>query len=229
MSATIDHLRIDHRVTVLRDFTDAAGLTLRSGESGILCGMSFDQLGREIHLEIERAQGKVALRFLLNANSGPRNGHMREYFELGEDVSMPRDIPAFHNQAKREMIVPPPENAPGPRNDSAWDRAANSTDGPDHLKDVEEEMRMAFPHIGAAASIAEIYAKRMCAFQRAGNEPRAVAAFKLAVDWMWTYASWATSGGEGAALSYDRERFHAALAGELGYDPTEDPANRNER
>ena len=35
MSATIDHLPIDHRVTVLRDFTDVAGLTLRSGDSAI--------------------------------------------------------------------------------------------------------------------------------------------------------------------------------------------------
>ena len=37
---TIDHLRVDHRVTVLRDFTDAAGITMRTGESGVLRGLS---------------------------------------------------------------------------------------------------------------------------------------------------------------------------------------------
>ena len=206
---------------MLRDFTDAAGITLRAGESGVICGLSLDQIRMEIHIEIERASGKVALRFPLKAPTGPRNGHMKEFFELGEDVSSPRIIPAFHDQSLREMIVPPPENIPGPRNDSAWDRAANSTDGPDQLKDIEEEIRKAFPHIGAAASIAEIYAQRMRAFQRAGNEPRAIAAFKLAVDWMGTYAGWATSGGEGAALSYERDQFHAALVREFGYDPTE--------
>ena len=72
-------------------------------------------------------------------------------------------------------------------------------------------MRAAIDHIGVAASIAEIYAERMRAFQRAGNEPRAIAAFKLAVDWMSSYAASATSGGEGAALSTERDEFHAAL------------------
>jgi len=93
-------------------------------------------------------------------------------------------------------------------------------EGPDELKDVEEAMCKAIPHIGVAASIAEMYAQRMRAFQRAGNEPRAIAAFKLAVDWMGTYASWATSGGEGVALSYERDQFHAALVREFGYDPS---------
>jgi hypothetical protein len=30
-----------------------------------------------------------------------------------------------------------------------------------------------------------------------------------------------TSGGEGAALSYERDQFHAALVRESDYDPTE--------
>jgi hypothetical protein len=222
MSMTIDNLRVDHRVTVLRDFTDANGITLRAGESGVICRLSWDQLRKEIHLEIERASGKVNLVFPLSASTGPRNGHMREFFELGEDVTTPRDIPAFHDQSKREMIIPPPEKQLGPMNKDAWRRAAQSTDGPDELEDVEKEMRAAINHIGVAASIAEMYAERMRAFQRAGNEPRAIAAFKLAVDWMGTYAGWATSGGEGAALSYERDQFRAALAREFGYDPTEE-------
>ena len=65
-------------------------------------------------------------------------------------------------------------------------RAAQDLNGPDKLEAVEKEMQQAFQHIGAAASIAEMYAQRMRAFQRAGNEPRAIAAFKLAVDWMGT-------------------------------------------
>lgn len=208
-------------MTVLRDFTDAAGVTMRAGEAGILRGLSWNQLRMEIHIEIERASGKVDLVFPERTQTGPRNGHMREYFEVGEDVSTPRVIPAFHDQTQRKMIVPPPEVKPAPLNTSAWTRAAQSTEGPDRLEAMEEEMRKAIPHIGAAASIAELYAQRMRAFQRAGKEPRAIAAFKLAVDWMGTYAGWATSGGEGAALSYERDQFHAALAREFGHDPTE--------
>lgn len=39
---------------------------------------------------------------------------------------------------------------------------------------------------------------------------------------MDNYASSATSGDEGAALSYERDQFRAALAREFGYDPTDD-------
>ncbi len=60
----------------------------------------------------------------------------------------------------------------------------------------------------------------MRAFRSAGDQARAVAAFKLATQWMATYAGWATSGGEGAALSYERDKFHDALVPEFGYDPT---------
>jgi hypothetical protein len=221
MATTIDHLRVDHRITVLREFVDAKGKMMRAGETGVLKKIDWDQIRLEIILEIKRDSGNVKLVFELAAKTGPRNGHMRDYFEIGADVTPPRIIPAFHDQSKRQMIVPPAEKKPAPMNTTAWTRAARSTDGPDRLEAIEEEMRRSINHIGVAASIAEMYAQRMRMFQRAGNEPRAIAAFKLAVDWMGTYASWATSGGEGAALSYERDQFRAALARKFGYDPTE--------
>lgn len=221
MAMTIDNLRVNHRITVLRDFVDAKGKQMRAGETGVLSRLDWDQIRMEIILEIKRDSGNVKLVFELAAKTGPRNGRMRDYFEIGEDVTPPRIIPAFHDQSKRQMIAPPPEKKSASRNDSAWARAAQSADGPDRLEAVEEEIRRSIDHIGVAASIAEMYAQRMRMFQRAGNEPRAIAAFKLAVDWMGTYASWATSGGEGAALSYERDQFRAALAREFGYDPTE--------
>ncbi len=222
MATTIDHLRVDHRITVLRDFVDAKGTMMRAGDSGVLMKLEWDQIHMEIILEIAGDSGKVRLVFELAAKTGPRNGRMRDYFEIGEDVTPPRVIPAFHDQSKRQMIVPPPVKNPAPMNSTAWARAAQSTDGPDRLEGVEKEMLAAINHIGVAGSIAEIYAERMRVFQRAGNETRAMAAFKLAVDWMDNYASWATSGGEGAALSYERDQFRKALALEFGYDPTDD-------
>jgi hypothetical protein len=222
MATTIDHLRIDHRITVTRNFVDARGTTMRVGDTGVLTNMDWDQVQREIYLEIKRDSKKVKLVFSLTSKTGPGNGRMRDYFEVGEDITPPRIIPAFHDQSKRQMIIPPPAKNPAPMNSTAWARAAQSTDGPDRLEAVEKEMLAVIDHIGVAGSIAEIYAERMRAFQRAGNEPRAIAAFKLAVDWMDNYASSATSGGEGAALSYERDKFRAALAREFGYDPTDD-------
>ncbi len=222
MATTIDHLRVDHRITVVRDFVDAAGTKMRAGDSGVLTKIALDQIRMEIVLEITRSSGTVKLVFPLAAKTGPRNGHMREYFEVGDDITPPRVIPAFHDPSKRQMIIPPPVKDPAPINGTAWARAAQSTDGPDRLEAVEKEMLAAIDHIGVAGSIAEIYAERMRAFQRAGDEPRAIAAFKLAMQWMRSYAGSATSGGEGAALSYECDQFRAALAREFGYDPTDD-------
>lgn len=222
MACTIDHLRVDHRVTVLRDFTDLAGKTVRAGETAVVRGLGLDYPQMAIWIELDRKGAREMLSFALRATDGPRNGHMRDYFELGEDVTPPRVIPAFHDQSKRQMIVPPPSPSPEPMNQTAWASVAQSTDGPDRLEEVEKEVLRSFDHIGVAASIAEIYAERMRAFQRAGNEARAIAAFKLAVSWMDSYASSATNGGEGAALAYERDRFREALAREFGYDPTDD-------
>lgn len=101
----------------------------------------------------------------------------------------------------------------------AWWRSVRSTEGPDHQEEAEKALMAEIQHIGAAGSIATMYAQRMRAFQEAGNEARAVAAFTRAVDWMYNYASMATSGGEGAALSYERDKFVAGLVKELGFDP----------
>lgn len=222
MATTIDHLRVDHRISVIRDFVDAKGTMMRAGDTGVLTKIEWDQLRLEIILEITRSAGKVELVFELAAKTGPRNGRMRDYFEVGEDVTPTRVNPPFHDQSRRQMIIPSPAKNLGPMNTTAWARAAQSTDGPDRLEAVEREMLAAIDHIGVAGSIAEIYAERMRAFQRAGNEARAVAAFKLAMQWMYSYAGSATSGGEGAALSYECDQFRAALAREFGYDPTDD-------
>jgi hypothetical protein len=222
MATTIDHLRADHWVTILRDFTDAAGVTLRAGERGVLRAQSFDQVRLEIHLEIERGKEKVALRFPLKNPSGPRIGHMKEFFEVGDYVPVPGSERIRPKPAERKMIVPTPENKPAKTSGSDWWRQARNMEGPDRLEAAEEQILREAQHIGGAASVAEMYAQRMRAFQSAGNEPRAVAAFKLATQWMSTYAGYATSGGEGAALSLQRDEFHAALVRELGYDPTDE-------
>ncbi len=221
MAMTIDNLRIDHRVTVLRDFTDAAGITLQAGEHGVLRKLSFDQIRLEIGMEIERTNGKVALRFPQKMPDGPRIGHMKEFFELGDYVPLPGSEPVRRDPLARKMIVPRPGKDAASEPKPEWLRQAGNVEGPDRLEALEQQIQRDAQHIGAAASIAEMYAQRMRVFQRAGNEPRAVAAFKLAAQWMWTYASWATSGGEGEALSHERDQFHAALVREFGYDPTE--------
>jgi len=220
MAMTIDNLRIDHRVIILRAFTDAAGVILQAGERGVLRKLSFDQIRLEIGMEIERPNGKVVLRFPQRMPDGPRIGHMKEFFEIGDYVPLPGSEPVRHDPLARKMIVPGPGKNAASEAGPEWLRQAGNAEGPDRIEVLEQQIQRDAQHIGAAASIAEMYAQRMRIFQRAGNEPRAVAAFKLAAKWMWTYASQATSGGEGEALSRERDQFHAALVREFGYDPT---------
>jgi hypothetical protein len=225
MSTTIDHLRIDHRVTVLRDFTDSAGVTLRAGASGILRELSFDQIKLQAHLGIEREGGKVVLMFQSKARQPARS--MREIFDVGDYVPVPgteRVWPDPAARKERKMIVPPKkaESEQAPSSSDQWSEAKRLEEA-GRMEEAEEVIKKAAPHIGCAASIAEMYARQMRKFQRAGDEPRAIEAFTKAVDWMGTYAGWATSGGEGEALSQERDDFRAALAREFGYDPTKAP------
>lgn len=221
MATTIDHLRIDHHVTVLRAFTDADGTALSAGEQGVLRRLDFDPIRLEIKMEIERRNGrKVALRFSLKAPDGPGNGRMKQYFNVGDYAPAAGLARPRVDAAARKMIVPTAGHGAGREGGPAWLRQAQSEEGPDRLESLEQQILRDAQHLGGCASVAEMYAQRMRTFQRAGNEPRAVAAFKLAVQWMSAYASQATSGGEGAALSAERDQFHTALVREFGYDPT---------
>lgn len=94
MSCTIDHLRVDARVTVQRDFTDLAGRVVRAGESGIIRGLGLDYARMEIWIELQRNDLRDTLRFALRAIDGPRNGHMREFFASGDSVETPSAFPA---------------------------------------------------------------------------------------------------------------------------------------
>jgi tetratricopeptide (TPR) repeat protein len=228
MAATIDNLRIDHRVTVICDFTDSAGVAMRVGDSGIIREISFDQIKLQAHLGIEREGGKkVALMFQYKARQPARS--MKEIFELGDYVPVPGTERVWRDPSaskERKMIVPPQAAATGPKRAQGpdWAHQAKKLEDDGEIEAAVEMIRKNVDHIGRAASIAELYARQMRAFQRVGDEPRAVEAFTKAVDWINSYAGSATSGGEGAALSREADDFREALAREFGYDPTEPPS-----
>ena len=73
--------------------------------------------------------------------------------------------------------------------------------------------------MGYAASTAEMYRLRMNRLKATGDREGARDAFQRACNYMNDYASMATSGGEGAALSCERDQFRAQLVREYGCDP----------
>ena len=101
----------------------------------------------------------------------------------------------------------------------AWWIRALELEAQNQLEAAENTIRDGCQHMGFAASTAEMYRRRMNRLKDAGDSAGAREAFKRSSDFMTFYASMATSGGEGAALSYERDLFRAQLVAEFGSDP----------
>jgi hypothetical protein len=101
----------------------------------------------------------------------------------------------------------------------AWWRRALALEAEGRLEEAEETIIRGAQHIGGASSVARMYSERMVRLRQAGDEPGALGAFRKAEQWINYYASQATSGGEGTALSAERDRFLAELVALHGYDP----------
>ena len=87
-----------------------------------------------------------------------------------------------------------------------WLRAkALELDG--KLEEAERAIKDAVPHLGFASQTAQLYLERMLRMQEEGDAAGAAAAYQKSSDWIYNYASFATSGGEGAALSWERDQF----------------------
>ncbi len=91
-----------------------------------------------------------------------------------------------------------------------WVRRARALEKADRLEEFEEVVREAVPSLHCAIAIAGFYRERWIRLQEVDGV-KAEEARGRARDWAHTYASWATSGGEGAALSYERDQFLKTL------------------
>lgn len=99
----------------------------------------------------------------------------------------------------------------GPRDRPGWWRLARELEVADQLDAAEKLIRDAIPNMAFAIEIAELYKDRYVRLRELGNGDAAAAAFAKAEDWARFYASMATSGGEGIALSAERDEFIASL------------------
>ena len=95
-----------------------------------------------------------------------------------------------------------------------WWRTAVLHEREDRLEAAEQVILDSVDHIGAYSSVAHLYEERYARLLRAGRTDAANAAKERAIHWLYMYASSATSGGEGAALSLERDERIAALGGE---------------
>ena len=130
------------------------------------------------------------------------------------------------NRKKKEFVAwtyaedppPPPEPEKGNYPDEFagqpdWWRKAVLLERENKLEEAEQLMMKAVDHIGIYSSIAHMYEMRVGRLRSAGEEDLANEAGERAIHWLRVYAGSATSGGEGAALSRERDERIRSLGG----------------
>ena len=98
-----------------------------------------------------------------------------------------------------------------------WWRKAKQLEREDRLEEAEAIVQQALSSQGYPwqSQIAQLYKERMDRLLDSRQKAEAADAARKAAQWMWAYASEATSGAEGAVLSYQRDQFRSELKATL--------------
>ena len=99
-----------------------------------------------------------------------------------------------------------------------WWQRARKLEAQDKLEEAEAVIRDGVPHLYFAHATADLYRLRMIRKMAEGDEAGAAHAFGQAKDFIYFMASLATSGGEGMALSGQRDAFMRELVRTYGKD-----------
>lgn len=108
--------------------------------------------------------------------------------------------------------APPPAADDSP----AWLREARGLERANRLPEAEQAVLKGVPYQAGTMEVAELYRARMHRLAQAGDASGAAHARQRAVDWACSYAGTATSGGEGTAMSVERDAFIGSLGGLSG-------------
>ncbi len=104
-----------------------------------------------------------------------------------------------------------------PAREAAW-KQAQDLERQGRFKEAESLIQQTMPE-GVCQQTAHLYELRMQRLLSEGDRPGAIKAYQLACEWWWSYASGATSGGEGMARSYERNQEALRLAKIIGERP----------
>ena len=105
-----------------------------------------------------------------------------------------------------------------------WWQKARKLEAENKLEAAEAVIKDGVPNLYFASATADLYRLRMLRMKAAGDAAGVLEAFNKSEHFIWFMASLATSGGEGAALSWERDKFMKQLLAEYGSDPREQPA-----
>jgi hypothetical protein len=126
--------------------------------------------------------------------------------EAKEDAQPARETKRMRKQRRKQMAEPS-----GP---PAWWAEAQALEENGNIEDAVALVDRECKYQGALISQAELWQRTMARRLAAGDREGARDAWRKSRDFAWGYAASATSGGEGAALSLERDRFLAQLGPE---------------
>jgi hypothetical protein len=109
------------------------------------------------------------------------------------------------------MEQPPIEPVKEPESSPDWYQEAVRLEQQDRLEEAERLIEKRINNLYSAICIAEMYRDRWLRLKRQGRQEDAEAARQKSADWAWNLAAGATSGGEGVALSRQRDEFLRTL------------------
>ena len=221
MSCIIDHLRVDHQIRVLRDFTDMNGQPHRTNEAGVLRALDLDWVKQAMVLEWDHDGRRETICFSLTAKTGPRNGAMREFFETDEARPLSRKPSAQDAPPAKRAAQPhvwPAPSAALITNAEQWEPAVQRIAGLaacSSFLEVETQIQALLVDVGPtgwrlkqlADDLGELAAAHADSDDRSIYEWLRDRSIRLLHAW----GSCATSGGEGAvcgdAIDARKQRF----------------------
>lgn len=217
LDALLDHIEAQTR----QDVAAPQVLRLRSGPMLALAVRGLfdgDQPLEQLHLLVA-APGEdphdPAGAWAVRARVTATPQRMRDAGDLGEALlhSLRHALDPATTPATTPAAEAPAAAAPTQATDGlpAWAQQARALEAAGRLTEAEQVMRAGCNHLGVLMSIAEMYRRHMQRQAAAGDTAGAAQARARAVDRAWAYAAGATSGGEGAALSRERDAFIAQL------------------
>ena len=204
MSAASDSSPHPLVVTVRQDFVDRAGTWFREGESVSVLGASYDELKDVFVFALDGEQERNTLELWRDQMDGvgPGPGNLQPYFGA-EGLRLQRMLNAIYLERQEKR------NA-----NRDWQRQAEELELAGRLEEAEQTIADAIPTLHYAIATAELYKRRWQRLKAAGDAVGAREARARATDWAYRFASMATSGGEGMALSRERDQFLVGLGPE---------------
>lgn len=215
----VDHLLADTRYRVLRSFRDATGTEHPVGEEFLYRSAHVNMTARRLTLRVEQPEGtkKEWLLIYEDRGEGPRPGNLKNYLEDAGYVGVRPEVRAEENRLAAEAAPPPePGKAPeapggGARLEEVYNLAVRGEfDAAGALlKEIDDARAMGDYHLEKLGSWLLEAARRS-----GGGKPGQWLARQAMNQWDF-WAACSTSGGEGAARSYEVKQIRKGLAGLL--------------